>query len=104
MTESISTDFIKVIVVAPNEEPYYLLMENTLERFQKAVDGYIETATFAEDCCVVCDEEGRLKGKPFCMEFLGADFVGTCLFVGVDGDEFTDVPLKIEQINGLIRR
>lgn len=104
MTESISTDFIKVIVVAPNEEPYYLLMENTLKRFQKAVDGYIETATFAEDCCVVCDEDGRLKGKPFCMEFLGTDFVGTCLFVGVDGDEFTDVPLKIEQINGLIRR
>lgn len=104
MTESISTDFIKVIVVAPNEEPYYLLMENTLERFQKAVDGYIETVTFAEDCCVVCDEEGYMNGKPDNFGFLGQQFLGTCLFVGVDGDEFADVPLRIEQINGLIRR
>lgn len=104
MTESISTDFIKVIVVPPNEEPYYLLMENTLERFQKAVDGYIETVTFAENCCVICDEEGYMNGKPKNFGFLGAEFLGTCVFVGVKGDEFTDVPMRIEQLEGLLRR
>ena len=104
MTESISTDFIKVIVVAPNEEPYYLLMENTLERFQKAVDGYIETVTFAENCCMICDREGCINGKPKNFGFLGTEFLGTCVFVGVKGDEFTDVPMRIEQLEGLLRR
>jgi predicted DNA binding CopG/RHH family protein len=104
LAESRSTDVIKVIVVAPNEEPYYLLMENTLERFQKEVDGYIETVTFAEDCCIICDEEGYMNGKPDNFGFLGQKFVGTCLFVGVKGDEFADVPLRVKQVEGLIRR
>lgn len=97
-------DFIKAIVVEPGKEPYYQLMENTLERFQRAVDGYIETVTFAENCCVICDEEGYMNGKPKNFGFLGAEFLGTCVFVGVKGDEFTDVPMRIEQLEGLLRR
>ena len=97
-------NFIKTIVVEPGKEPYYQLMENTLERFQSAVGGYIETVTFAENCCVICDEEGKIKGKPDNFGFLGQKFVGTCVFVGVKGDEFADVPLRIEQMEGLIRR
>lgn len=67
-------------------------IENTLESLQRIVGGYIETATFGEDWCVICDEEGRLKGKPYNCSVGGIGFVGDIVFVGVDGDEFCDVP------------
>ena len=44
--------------------------------------------TIASDCCLICDEEGRLKGKPLNVR---AAQLGT-LIVGVDEDDFTDVP------------
>lgn len=53
---------------------------------------------------MICDEEGKIKGKPDNFGFLGQKFVGTCVFVGVKGDEFTDVPMRIEQLEGLLRR
>ena len=50
--------------------------------------GYIETVTLAKDCCIICNEEGRLQGLPYNLTFGGISFVGTVLFVGVAGDEF----------------
>lgn len=69
-------------------------IENTLEALQQEVGGYIETLTLAADCCMIVDEEGRLKDKPLNEKAsrLGLPIVGDALFVGVDGDEFTDVP------------
>lgn len=82
---------MRVIAKAPNEAPIILEMENTLEALQEAVGGYIETITFASDACIICNEEGHLKGMPFNCKLLGIDFVGPILLVGVDGDEFTDL-------------
>lgn len=45
----------------------------------------------ATDCCILCNEEGRLMGMPYNLDFLGISFVGTILFVGVAEDEFTDL-------------
>lgn len=83
---------ILVIVKRPGEpselEP---LFENTLEAFQRAVGGYIETVTFASDAAVICNEEGRLQRLPYNCTLLGVDFFGTVLIVGVKGDEFASV-------------
>ena len=44
-------------------------IENTLEALQQEVGGYIETLTLAADCCMIVDEEGRLKiGRASCRE------------------------------------
>ena len=69
-------------------------IENTLEALQHEVGGYIETITFAADCCTIVDEEGRLKDKPLNEQAsrFGCPIVGDALFVGVAGEEFTDVP------------
>lgn len=83
---------MKVIWKEPGKAFEVREVENTLEALQKAVGGYIETFTFAEDACVICDEEGRLKGKPYNCEIWTVDFCGTILIAGVDGEEFTDVP------------
>ena len=66
-------------------------IQNTLEALQEAVGGRIETVRLFEDACVVCDEEWRLKGKPY-NNILGVEFGGTVLLVGVNGEEFCDVP------------
>ncbi len=37
---------------------------NTLEALQEQVGGHIEAVTLATDACILCDEEGRIKGRP----------------------------------------
>lgn len=83
---------MKVIRKDPGQKPKLVEIPNTLEALQEAVGGHIETMTFCTDACVVCDEEGLFKGKEYNCNFLGVNFVGTILLVGVAGEEFCDVP------------
>lgn len=69
-------------------------IENTLEAFQEAVGGYIETITIFEGIVLVCDEEGTLKGLTPSCNVLGVEIVGDWLLVGAEEDEFTDLPEK----------
>ncbi len=82
---------MKVIIKEPGQRPRVTEIENSLSALQQAVGGYIETLTFAEDCCIICNEEGRLQGLPYNLTFGEIPFVGTILFVGVAGDEFADL-------------
>lgn len=72
-------------------------MENELRPLQQEVGGYLESVTLAEDVCVLCDEEGRLKGKPYNTTVCGVSFVGTVLIVGVAGEELADLTEKQEE-------
>lgn len=70
-------------------------IHNELEALQHAVDGYIETIGLPDGAVMIVDEEGRLKNKPvnrIASIFAGMLIVGTALIVGVDEDEFDDVP------------
>lgn len=67
------------------------LFENTLEAFQTAVGGYIETVTVAQDLCIVCNETGRIDVLPYNCNVLGYDFYGPILAVGVREDEFSSI-------------
>ena len=82
---------MKAIKKEPGEQPRIVSIQNTLEALQEAVGGRIETVRLFEDACLVCDEEWRLKGKPY-NNILGVEFGGTVLLVGVSGEEFCDVP------------
>lgn len=92
---------MKVIGKRPYCKATVIEIENTLEALQKEVGGWIETVTLAEDCCIICNEEGRLQGLPYNLTFGGVSFVGTILFVGIKGDEFTD--LRDEQIKFIMK-
>lgn len=85
---------IGVIIKEPGRVPRHVNISDALENLQKTVGGHIETVTLASDCVVICDEEGRIKGKEYCCKIGGVDFVGTVILAGVDGDEFADVPLS----------
>ena len=71
-------------------------IENTLEALQKAVGGYIETVRLRVDNAVmIVNEEGLLLGLPYntiASGFAGQSIVGTAIIVGVNGEEFTDIP------------
>lgn len=76
-------------------------IENTLEALQKEVGGYIETVTLVRGYAVmIVNEEGLLRGMPSNLtasSVAARKIVGPALVVGVDGDEFADVPKDIEQ-------
>lgn len=82
---------MKAIIKEPGKKPRITEIENNLAALQEAVGGYIETVTLAKDCCIICNEEGRLQGLPYNLTFGGISFVGTILFVGVAGDKFADL-------------
>ena len=82
---------ISVIIKEPGRVPRHVNISNTLENLQKTVGGYIECVTIFEDAAVICDEEGRIKGKPYCCNICGVDFVGPVVLVGVNGEEFCDL-------------
>lgn len=90
---------MKVILKPVGKEPRQILIPNELHVLQQLVGGYIETLTLFEDACLLCDEEGKLKGKPYNCTVLGEPIVGDLLLVGTRGDEFCDVPVSVEAIN-----
>lgn len=82
---------IEVLRKRPRRDWEKVTLENTLEALQHEVMGCIECVTFAEDACVICHEEGRILGLEPNYAF-GVDWAGTILVVGIDGEDFTDVP------------
>ena len=83
---------ISVYVKHPNKEPIRMNVKNSLEELQRLVGGYIESVTLLKDMAILCDEEGRIKGKKYNCTICGIDFVGTIVIVGVRGDSFSDAP------------
>lgn len=83
---------ILVVIKEPGKAPYVEpCFPNTLEAFQKAVGGYIETLTLCEDLVMVVNEEGLLQGLPYNCKVCGRPFVGTIVAVGVKEDEFASI-------------
>lgn len=74
-------------------------IENKLEALQAAVGGYIETLQLVPDKAVmIVNEEGLLQGlapNSYASAIAGTMIVGTAVIVGVDEDEFTDVPAEV---------
>lgn len=59
--------------------------------------------TIAEDCAIICNEEGRLLGMPHNCIVCGVDFVGPIVFVGVDGEEFSDLTISFGDFKRMFR-
>ena len=74
-------------------------IDNTLEALQGAVEGYIETITLVPNQAVMLvNEEGRLRRmypNILASAIAGTQIVGNALILGVDGEEFTDIPLEV---------
>lgn len=78
---------MKAVYKEPGKAAEIIEIENSLQAFQKAVGGHIETVTLFSDATIPCNEEGRLQGLPYNCTVVGVSFVGPILAVGVDGCE-----------------
>lgn len=85
---------IRAFVKHPNQDPYLTPLSAELEAMQELVGGYLQEVKIASDMVILCDEEGKLKGKPYNCTFLSMDFVGTLVFVGVKDNDWADCPLS----------
>ena len=83
---------MKALRKRPGERWEEIEIPNTLEALQGEVGGYIETVTLLSDLCLIVNEEGRINDLPFNMRLAGMHLFGTILAVGVNGDEFCDIP------------
>ena len=52
-----------IIFKEPNKEPVVMQIENSLEAEQGIIKGDIQKLDIGDNVCIVCDEEGKLKGK-----------------------------------------
>lgn len=78
------------------------ILPNTLEAFQETVGGYIECITIRRPegrLVIVCDEEGRIKGKEPNCAISGISFCGPIIVCGERGEEFADVPVDIASMS-----
>ena len=89
---------MRAIIKEPRKDLREIEIDNTLEALQEAVGGYLETYTVRPDLTILIDEEGKIKGKDLNFWIPGDYVSGTALFVGVAGDDFTDIGYTIEDI------
>jgi len=96
---------MRALYKTPTDTGFHeIIIDNKLETLQELVGGYIETVTMTLDSCIIVNEEGRILGLPHNCNYLGIDVCGPMLIVGVDGDEFTDVPLSVVMANkGIVK-
>lgn len=94
---------IRAIVKRADEQfGHVTWIGNSLKNLQTQVGGYIECVTDpAGRFVILCDEEGRLKDKPYnCTVDFGphrhpVSFVGDIIAVGVGEEDFVDLPEEI---------
>lgn len=84
---------MRVLMKEPGKDPRTMIIPNDLGTLQQLVDGYIETHTLTDGLVMIVNEEGKLKGlEPnFYVDRLKDTILGTAIFCGEDGEEFTDI-------------
>ncbi len=92
------SNLIDVVVVRPFCQPSMQNIKNDLTTLQQKVGGYIEMISpFNDDTCLICNEEGKIKGLPFNRQ-VGNDIIaGTFIIAGV-GDDGELISLDDKQI------
>ena len=79
---------IQVLKFTPGQLPEAVTMPNTLEAFQEAVGGDIETVGLDANVALVCNEAGKLMGLPANRQVGGDTIAGTFLIVGAEDGDF----------------
>ena len=67
-------------------------IENTLEAICNEIEGGAEVRYISSDACLITKGENVFDASKFNIRMFGLQLFGTVLIVGVDGDEFCDLP------------
>ena len=89
---------ITILVVEPSKKPYVKEIENTLKSLQREVGGCIQAVyPWNEPVALICDEESKLKNKPFNRALRDEngkiyDYIaGTFLITGLGEEDFASL-------------
>lgn len=83
---------MKAIRVIPGRHPELIQVDNALKALQEQVGGRIETISIDENLIGIVNEEMILLGLPYNGKIGDQHIFGTLLVVGLNGEEFCDVP------------
>lgn len=93
---------IRVIVKKPTEDVgHEAVIDNTLEKIQEIVGGRIEVVNIGlrvgtQEVRLICNESGKLAGLSPNFKILLDIIHGPVILTGVDGEDFTDVPVNLD--------
>lgn len=92
-------DKIHVIYKRVGFDPVEVEIDNNLETLQRMIGGYIEAVPwyFYKGMIMLVDEEGKLDRRPLNFVYKGEQIVGSVMWLGTKGDEFTDCPYGLEE-------
>lgn len=83
---------MRVLIKEPGLSPRIQEIDGSLSSLQRLVGGRIEHLGITSRCGMLVDEEGRLKGKDYNFTLNSRhSIVGTAVFIGEAGEEFTDI-------------
>lgn len=84
---------MRIIFKEPGKPARRMVIDGSLETMQQLVGGYIEHLSAGNGLGILCNEEGKLLGlAPSGCEFMDDPLVGNIIFLGENGEDFTDVP------------
>ena len=89
---------IKVWLKEPEKKVRHVWISPRLENLQKTVGGYVEAYFLSPHVAILCNEEGKLRNLPHNVDLEGEQFVGTIIFVGVKGEDFSSCPWELDEI------
>lgn len=93
---------IKVVIKRPDEEYGHMTnISNTLENLQNTVKGYIEPIRYG-NLIIIVNEEGKIKGLEENLPFGNDILVGDIIVCGVDGEDFTDIPITFAEWKDIV--
>ena len=91
---------MRIMIKEPEKDPRTIVIDHSLRTLQDLVGGYIEHVPFfVLGTGLIINEEGKLRDLPYNFSLYGDSIVGNALFVGEDGEEFTD--LTDEQVDSI---
>ena len=92
-------NFINILVVEPNKEPYIKEIECTLENLQRMVGGLIEYINLEDNVDLICNEEGKINNLPF-NRSIGNDIIaGTFIIAGVNLRNGETISIPKDKVN-----
>ena len=90
---------LTAIIKEPGWAPEIVEIPDELENYQRIVDGYIECVRWDDEHVLIVNEEGKLRGLDKNFRYGGDIIFGTAIWIGVDGEDFTDIqPGLIDEV------
>jgi hypothetical protein len=104
-----TSERIQIVIVEPEEEPYKIIIDNSLDVFQKIVGGYLEHALIGRTktgakISIHLNEEGKLENLPFNRNIVGFDVLVGTFFITAFNLEGDYISLTDEECDHYIKR